>query len=120
MCPRLRPPSDFAAYPLDPVVGPDAAPLLGRELRVGRGVFKPLAERLRRRSGPNSPSFAVIFSAVRAYASRGSCVWSTLRIRATAFPFVTGDPPRHATVNVHSAATVAGLREGTVKKSFAN
>ena len=83
-----RPPPDLAVYPPDPVVGPDASPMLRRELSVGQGLLEPVADG----SGCRRELHLVELGSDR-------------------LPLRHRDPPQRVSVEVNGAAPVAGLRE---------
>ena len=111
-----RPPPDLAVYPLDPVVGPDAAPVLRRELRVGQGLPEPVADGSGRRREPRlvEPGRDLLRLA-------GARLARLLRVdrlehARDRLPPRHRDFAEHVAVEMHGAALVAGLWEHLLER----
>ena len=112
-----RPPPDLAVDALDPVVRPDLAPVLGRELRLGQRLGEPVARRPRGRPEPHRLQLLRHLLGLS-----GTCLARFLRVdrlqhSRRGLPPGHGNPSQHVAVEMHYAALVASPGEHLLERT---
>ena len=112
-----RPLPDLAVDALDPVVRPDPAPVLRRELRVGQRLDEPVAHRPRGRPEPHRLQLARHFLGLPAACLARFLRMDRLQHARHGFSPGHGNPSQHVAVEMYRAALVAGPGEHLLERT---